>query len=264
MNLSMISFTGNGIKLSQTIYKKLSDKADLNICLFSKCEAAFDAEGVMPLEESICQWAGRQMELKNAILFIGACGIAVRAIAPFVTDKLHDSPVLVMDETGRFIIPILSGHVGGANRLAMLISSETGAEPVITTATDINNRFAIDVFARDNNLRILNKDGIKKVSARVLAGEKITVSIEDGNLMDNDALPEEVSIISYPPQEKADVAITSDTESTCADLVLVPQKYYVGIGCRKGKEAGLIKDFFHKYSQQCRYTAGAGKECGVH
>ena len=198
MRLSIISFSAKGKTLSQTIYEKLKDTAGLEISLYSKCSSGVDpaeaaghmdtgdaddsfASTVHPAEGSIFQWAGCRMEQKNAILFIGACGIAVRTIAPFVTDKLHDSPVLVMDERGKYIIPILSGHIGGANELALLISVKTGAEPVITTATDINNRFAIDVFAGKNNLTILNKDGIKKVSAKVLAGHKITISITRHN-----------------------------------------------------------------------------------
>lgn len=72
----------------------------------------------------------------------------MRTIAPFLKDKLTDSPVLVLDEAGNYVIPLLSGHVGGANEIALLLAELLGAVPVITTATDINNAFAIDVFAK--------------------------------------------------------------------------------------------------------------------
>ena len=62
-------------------------------------------------------------------------------------DKLTDSPVLVMDEKGKHIIPLLSGHIGGANELACRLAEATGAEPVVTTATDVNHIFAVDGFA---------------------------------------------------------------------------------------------------------------------
>ena len=201
---------------------------------------------INPVKDSIYQWAGEQMKQKKAILFIGAAGIAVRAIAPFITDKLHDSPVLVMDENGKFIIPVLSGHVGGANELACLIADRTGATPVITTATDINNRFAIDVFARKHNFSILNKDGIKKVSSRVLAGEKISISVKEDFIGSISDLPDEVTIAPYPPEKRPDVIITSDLSYMDADLVLVPREYTVGIGCRKGKDTGEIRDFFYR------------------
>ena len=83
----------------------------------------------------VMQWAREAFADADALLFIGACGIAVRAIAPLCRDKAADPAVLVMDEMGRHIIPILSGHIGGANDLALLLAERTGAEPVLTTAT---------------------------------------------------------------------------------------------------------------------------------
>ena len=94
-------------------------------------------------------------------MFICATGIVVRTIAPFVANKLTDSPVIVIDELGKNVIPLLSGHYGGANDIADILAKALGANLIITTATDINNLFAIDVFARDNGLKISNKDGIK-------------------------------------------------------------------------------------------------------
>ena len=117
-------------------------------------------------------------ELHLPIIFIGATGIAVRSIAPFVKDKLTDSPVIVIDELGQFVIPLLSGHVGGANALAQEISQAIGATPVITTATDINKVFAVDVFAEKNGLRLLDKSKIKTVSSKILKGETIIIKSE--------------------------------------------------------------------------------------
>ena len=92
------------------------------------------------------------------LVFVGAVGIAVRLICSFVESKLSDSPVIVMDEKGKHVIPILSGHVGGANRIARLIAERTAANAVITTATDVNGIFSVDEFACDNGLEIINKD----------------------------------------------------------------------------------------------------------
>ena len=90
------------------------------------------------------------------VIFIGALGIAVRAIAPLIRHKTVDSPVLVLDEAGQFVIPVLSGHLGGANELAQQIAESLHSAAVVTTATDVNGLFAVDVFARKNGLRVCN------------------------------------------------------------------------------------------------------------
>ena len=88
-------------------------------------------------------------------VFVGATGIAVRLIAPWVKDKRQDPAVLVMDEEeGEFCIPLLSGHIGGANEQALYLSGKLSMTPVITTATDKNSCFAVDVFARKRDLLI--------------------------------------------------------------------------------------------------------------
>ena len=97
----------------------------------------------------------------DAFVFVGAAGIAVRAIAPFVKSKLTDPAVLVADECGQFVIPILSGHAGGANELARLLGEAILALPVITTATDIHDVFSVDTFARRHQLSIVDQYEIK-------------------------------------------------------------------------------------------------------
>lgn len=276
MKLSVISFTEKGKNLSKQLADKLRKEPGVEIRLYTKCSLEkFEASDVSePLEpsklsnllfgtqtdfpvmritESVREWAAKQMEEKNTLLFIGACGIAVRAIAPHIVDKLYDSPVLVMDELGRYVIPILSGHVGGANEAALFIAEKLGAVPVITTATDINGKFAVDLFAKRNGFAILNKDGIAKVSAKVLAAEEITMSIETGadkaragadRIRGN--IPQGVRLISYPPRQFADIVITTEERSFDAALTLKPREYIIGMGCRRGKQKEKIKALIEK------------------
>ena len=256
MNISVISFTLSGIRFSQKLADSLENSwkreyAGLqrnivvdDIILFTKCSAWSDAETIFSaqyVEESISEWAGKQMQEKNILLFIGACGIAVRSIAPHLTDKMHDSPVLVMDEKGEYVIPILSGHLGGANEIAVEIAGTIGAAPVITTATDINRKFPVDLFAKRNGLFVVNKEGIAQVSSKILAGKDITISIESGHIREGCRLPEGVHMVSYPPEQFVDIVVTAEEKNFDTAVLLRPKEYVIGMGCRREKEADKIE-----------------------
>lgn len=248
MRVSIISFTQNGMALSGRIQKICPQ---MTIRAFTKCSAAKQSDtNIQYVEQSLKDWTKEQMEQKNVLVFIGACAIAVRAIAPCITDKLHDSPVLVLDENGTYVIPILAGHIGGANELAVSLAKELQAQAVITTATDIQEKFAVDMFAKKNGLHIVNKDGIAKVSAKVLAGEMVTMSIEEGHVNGDMTLPAEVCMMAYPPTVQVDILITSKEENFDAVLLLKPKEYVIGMGCRKGKEAEKIEAFIQKHLQE--------------
>ena len=172
-------------------------------------------EGLCRIEGSTEELVGKCFEEHTPLLFVGACGIAVRLIAPFLKDKLSDIPVLVMDEAGQYVIPILSGHAGGANRLAGFLAEAVGAIPVITTATDVQDTFSVDTFAMDHRLTIENREGIRQVSAKALRGEPIRIHIVE------DALDADVLIAEHKTLD--------------APLWLSPKDYVLGIGCKKGK-----------------------------
>lgn len=247
MELSIISFTEQGLRLSEKLAGELMD-------LVSEEDIRTKWSGMKNSpqyeQQHISQWAKVQMEQKHALLFIGACGIAVRAIAPWVTDKLHDSPVLVMDEQGQYVIPILSGHMGGANELAWLLAGKTGAVPVITTATDLNKKFAVDMFAKKNGLAVVNKDGIAKVSAKVLAGEDVTISVEHGHCSQEGPLPQGLKLVPYPPESEVDIMVTSEKREIPAAILLRPREYVIGVGCRRGKEEEKLEAFIRRILQE--------------
>ena len=78
------------------------------------------------------------------------------------------------------MIPLLSGHVGGANRLAEMVASGIGAVPVVTTATDVEKKFAVDMFAKDHGFVITDRRLAKEISADILAGEPVGVLRDSG------------------------------------------------------------------------------------
>ena len=219
MKIRALCFTPAGALLLQKLQQALPE---LQLHSRIRSQEAEDA-GIPPLEGTSGDFVQAAFEEGTPLLLVGALGIAVRLIAPFMQSKLQDIPVLVMDETGAFVIPVLSGHAGGANRLAELLAEAAGAVPVITTATDRNGCFAADVFARENRLTIQNKDAIKAVSSKALRREPIVIAVED---------------LSAAPQ--ADVIIARKQVAEGA-LWLSPKQYVLGIGCRKGKSLQEIE-----------------------
>ena len=243
--LSIISFTEKGAHLSLKLLDMLSEEGE-NAWLYTKCSKYRDGsinKRLRYVYSNTDEWAKVQMSAKNGLLFIGACGIAVRAIAPWVVNKLYDSPVLVMDELGTYVIPILSGHVGGANEIAVKIAEMTGSIPVITTATDLNKSFAVDIFAKKNYLYIENKNGIAKVSSKVLRGEKINIAIESHGYGHDSRFANQIRIVDFPPKQPVDVIITTGNCGYNADLVLRPREYVLGMGCKRDKEPEKIAGY---------------------
>ena len=137
MNIRIISFTDRGCGVSQTLAAALSAHT---VQQYAK------ADGFLPYA-SVRTFAEESMAQADAVVFIGAAGIAVRAIAPFVRSKDTDPAVLVIDENGNFVISLLSGHIGGANAWTRHLADILHAIPVITTATDGRGVFAADSWA---------------------------------------------------------------------------------------------------------------------
>ena len=202
------------------------------------------------LPENIPEWIQEYWGVDD-FLFIGAAGIAVRMIAPSVKDKYTDSAVLVMDEKAQHIIPLLSGHMGGAIPLAEQIADITGAIPVITTATDVQRKFAVDAFARDHYLKIADREKAKLISVAVLEGESVGIYVEDGYpLLKQKAIKETEQYTELKWCDSKDmlneyeygVCISTDTkDSSKRILVLQIGNVVAGVGCRKGTAMQILE-----------------------
>ena len=168
--IAIFSFTGTGNKLNRHICGILSECG--YICEGYTTSRLEGTEGLKAPDVDMKTWVGRQWG-KKSFLFIGAAGIAVRCVAPYVRDKYTDSAVLCMDERGDYVIPLLSGHMGGAVEIAREIEKAVHAAAVITTATDVRGKFAVDVFAKNNGLRITDRQLVTRISAAVLEEEPV-------------------------------------------------------------------------------------------
>ena len=179
---------------------------------------------------------GRLFKRSDAFIFVCACGIAVRAVAPLLGTKADDPAVIVMDDSGRFVIPVLSGHIGGANRLAELLADALGNTAVITTATDVGGQFSPDSFAVANGLIITDLAAAKEIAAEVLDDEKVGFSTE----YRHGGLPDELTEFGIC-RTGIYVGTETDVKPFDVTLRLVPRNIVLGIGCKKGTSAEAVE-----------------------
>lgn len=172
MKAVIISFTSCGCALGKKLYAELKDLG-WEAKTYIKSKYAPDDTEAVTVRDSLHSWMEEHWKGSDAVIFVGATGIAVRTIAPFVKSKKTDPAVLCMDEQGNYCIPLLSGHLGGANALAQQICGRTGALAVVTTATDLNDCFAIDLFAKEQGQEIRDMKQAKEISAALLSGKQI-------------------------------------------------------------------------------------------
>ena len=174
-----------------------------------------------PFYEPIFAWS-------DAMVFVGAVGIAVREIAPFIRSKLTDPAVVSMDELGHYVIPLLSGHIGGANDLALSLAEVVEGTPVVTTATDINKKFSVDAWAARKGLAITNLNIAKSVSAEIL---ERPVPVKS----DFPIVTELPNGVAAAEEGKIGICISCHKEKPFEEtLLLVPPVLHLGIGCRRG------------------------------
>lgn len=173
-------------------------------------------------------FADKWSTAKN-IICIMATGIVVRAVAPLIKDKKIDPAVVVLDEKGRFAISLLSGHLGGANELTKKIAGCLGAEAVITTASDVQGKIALDLWAKEKDLYVEDFEKLKKISARIVNGKRIKVKIDGA--VNAGVLPEE--FLPVASIKEADAIISNRLIKSRA-LFLRPKSLCVGIGCNRG------------------------------
>lgn len=213
-------------------------------------------------------WTEQQFQNADAIVFIGACGIAVRSIAPFVKSKKTDPAVLVIDECGKFVISLLSGHLGGANDLAGTCADILGALPVVTTATDLHRCFAVDVFAKKNDCGIFHMKAAKEASAALLAGEQVGFYSDfpyEGSLPEgllpcdrngNVCLPQDGTAKIKRPEIGIAVTIYKNVLPFSSTVQVVPRAAVLGLGCKKGREAAAVREA----AEDCLKNTGIYRE----
>ncbi|MBI3398951.1 MAG: cobalt-precorrin 5A hydrolase [Deltaproteobacteria bacterium] len=231
MNLAIFALTKNGIQLARNFSQRIDVDLFTNPKNFKKH----------------VRYAFKKYD---GLIFIMATGIVVRTIAPLLKNKAEDPAVVVLDEKGKYVISLLSGHLGGANNLAKDIAKIIGAKPVITTATDVNNLPCIEDIAERFNLAIEDFKKIKIVNSAIVNGRPVAFVVDDAKRLK--AIKKEAGSrewgagfkfyksIFQIKHNKTDVFviiannILPHTPHPTSRILLRPKDLAVGIGCDRG------------------------------
>ena len=227
MKAALFAFSRGGCATARRILAALPEEAWMCYTM-----PRFEEPGFLPLDKAVY---GACFSAMDALIFVGACGIAVREIAPYVKSKKTDPAVVCIDEAGRFVIPLLSGHIGGANDLARRLAAALSASAVITTATDVNGKFAADAWAAKNECAISSMLLAKKVAAEILERDVPLVS----DFPIKGALPGGIVETTHGA---LGIVIGYRTKEPFAEtLRLTPRVLRIGIGCRRGTAQETIE-----------------------
>ena len=244
--IALFCLTPGGVVLA----KRLS--AALPMACYTR--AGLVEPGFLPFDGGFAASVGQAFHRDTALIFIGATGIAVRTLAPLLVDKCHDPAVVVIDERGQHVISLLSGHIGGANNLARHLAGILGVDPVITTATDVNDVAALDTLACQLNARMPDfRTAVKTVNQMLVSQQRVGLWWDDMFADEASRCDRRgfitVSDLNALPELDALVCITLRAalpELKLPHWKLVPRRIVAGIGCRRGTPCTLLGELLHR------------------
>jgi len=208
MKWAIVSVTKKGVE--KGLYLKEGLGADLYTI------PKYYEVGCIPMEDGFKEGVEKIFSRYDTLLFIMASGIVVRTIAPLIKSKDTDPGILVMDENSNFVTSLLSGHLGGANEAAKKIGKLADAVPVISTASDVSGKIAVDTIAMKIGARLESLESAKKVTSLIVAGKSVDLKVPQNIGGDN---PSGVVVVS----NAKNIEVSQ----------IIPENIVVGIGCRR-------------------------------
>ena len=243
MATSYFSLTAGGSLLALRLRDRFGGKARLPACQSLGC-------GHCDPFENISQALPERFAAGDTLVCIMAAGVVFRLLAPYLRSKQEDPAVIVMDEEGRHVIPLLGGHAAGANSLAMEIAAFLGAEAAVTTASDVRGLLAPDQVAAGMGARVADAAALRQVTALLVDGEPVCIESQvDPGLEDYAWIPPSgdtdgfaarllVTFEAYGSTGNDDAA--GDAAAHIPTARLVPASVRAGVGCRRGTPAAEI------------------------
>jgi len=261
--VSVLAITKNGIKIGLTL-KELFPSWQI----YSPIKFSDENSKINWYSEASGDKIAELFKTNDALICLFSLGAVIRLISPYMKDKKTDPAVIVIDDKTTFVISVLSGHLGGANKLSEEIAEKLNATPVITTAADVNKTIAVDLLGRELGWKIDDDSNVTKISAFMVNEEKIGV-FQDTGSKDwwSKKLPKNVTIYSTIEElknshSKGFLIISDkkiDEEIQRNSVVYRPPSLVVGIGLHwdttKEKISEGIKSSLEKYNLSARSIA---------
>ena len=232
-NIAIILVSEGGLPTARLISHELGDAPVFTTHSLEGCQTF----------SSYAQFMAAHFREYDLFVFIGAMGICIRSIAPFIKDKYTDPAILCVDSTGRFVISVLSGHIGGANDWARRVAAITGGEAVVTTQSDNTGLWALDTLARRFDWRTAASHTEMNRMISLFVGNEPTALLLDVKDRGTDylerTLPEHVSVFYRfedirPEAFRLIIAVTPFIYTADVPILYYrPRVLHVGIGCRR-------------------------------
>lgn len=264
MNIAVIAVSPQGI----TIAEQLKAEWQEQLTIFSTHQHS-SVESIRNIKEHVDAHFGDY----SAWVFIGAMGICIRTIAEHVQHKYHDPAVINIDSTGRFVVSVLSGHVGGANELTEHIASLLGAQAVVSTQTDNTGLWALDLFSRKYGwAQVNNMGGLNKPIALYTNGKPTALLLEvrDKFTLELERTHAEHVDIYYKREDLDEskyelILVVSprvyETSKPC--IQYIPKSLALGLGCRYQCAPKDIPEYICNEIRRLGYYPEAIKRIGT-
>jgi cobalt-precorrin 5A hydrolase len=208
----------------------------------------FASGEAVPFSEPVASLIAKLWEKSSGLLLVMASGIAVRSIAPLLRDKYTDPAVVLLDSEGRFAVPLLSGHLGGANELAGELAQKLGLQAVITTATDTAKKPAVEVWAAKKGWALENRGAVRRINSAWVNGDGVGLYFDPSLSLDLvEDMAEHLAFISTDAGEAKSyggplIAVTHRLEDFSGALVVRPKVLCLGVGCRLGADPKVVRE----------------------
>ena len=243
--IAVLAITKNGINIGQNLKKFFPEWV-----IFAPAKFSNQNDLITWYSEPTSEKIVELFKNNDAIICLFSLGAVIRLIAPHLKDKKTDPAVIVIDDKTNFVISVLSGHIGGANELTEKIAEKLQAQPVITTAADVNKTIAVDLVGRDFGWKIDDDSNVTRISAHMVNEEPIGVFQDTGEKNWYKQLPKNVSLYNTIDElknskSKANLIISDkiiDDDLSSESVIYRPPSLVIGIGLHWDTSKETIKE----------------------